>query len=114
MESVESVCLEAGWALRLKFIENLIENCIDAETSSAVGSVGSLGSVGPRFALKITALRAKIGSVVPTALIFIFALRAKMSLCVESVESLDSPGSPDSVTCPEMSLQSSKQKTGLK
>ena len=30
MESVESVSLEAGWALRLKFIENLIENCIDA------------------------------------------------------------------------------------
>ena len=43
--------------------------------------------VGPRFALNITALRAKIGSVVPTALIFIFALRAKMSLCMESVES---------------------------
>ena len=46
MESVESVSLEAGWALRLKFIENLIENCIDAETSSAVGSLGSVGSVG--------------------------------------------------------------------
>jgi len=30
MESVESVCLEAGRALRLKFIENYIENCIDA------------------------------------------------------------------------------------
>ncbi len=30
MESVESGCLEAGGALRLKFIENLIENCIDA------------------------------------------------------------------------------------
>ena len=63
----------------------LEENCIDAETSSAVGS---LGSVGPRFALNITALRAKIGSVVPTALIFIFAQRAKMSLCMESVESV--------------------------
>ena len=88
MESVESGCLEVGWALRLKFIENFNENCIDAETSSAVGSVGavgSLGSVGSRFALKITALRAKIGSVVPTALIFIFALCAKMSLCMESV-----------------------------
>ena len=59
MESVESVCREAGGALRLKFIENFNENCIDAETSSAVGS---LGSVGPRFALKIVALRAKIGS----------------------------------------------------
>ena len=74
--------------------ENLIENCIDAETSSAVGS---LGSVGPRFALKITALRAKIGSVVPTALMFIFALRAKMSLCMESVESLESVESVESV-----------------
>ena len=30
MESVESACLEAGGALRLKFIENFIENCIDA------------------------------------------------------------------------------------
>ena len=27
---LESVCLEAGGALRLKFIENLMENCIDA------------------------------------------------------------------------------------
>jgi hypothetical protein len=50
--------------------------------------VGSASSVGPRFALNITALRAKIDSVVPTALIFIFALRAKMSLCMESVESV--------------------------
>ncbi len=30
MESVESVCLETGGALRLKFIENFMENCIDA------------------------------------------------------------------------------------
>ena len=51
-------------------------------------SPDSVDSVGPRCALKITALRAKIGSVVPTALMFIFALRAKMSLCMESVESV--------------------------
>ncbi len=38
------------------------------------GSAREGGSVGPRCALKIVALRAKIGSVVPTALIFIFAL----------------------------------------
>ena len=57
------------------------------ESVESVESPGSAGSVGPRFALKITALRAKIGSVVPTALMFIFALRAKMSLCMESVES---------------------------
>ena len=31
MKSVESVCLEAGGALRLKFIENLMENCTDAD-----------------------------------------------------------------------------------
>ena len=37
-------------------------------------SVDSVDSVGPRCALKIVALRAKIGSVVPTALISIFAL----------------------------------------
>ena len=37
-------------------------------------SVDSVDSVGPRCALKIVALRAKIGSVVPTALIFIIAL----------------------------------------
>ena len=30
MEAVESACLEAGGALCLKFIENFIENCIDA------------------------------------------------------------------------------------
>ena len=30
MESVESVCLEVGWALRLKLNENFNENCIDA------------------------------------------------------------------------------------
>ena len=58
------------------------------ESVESVESPGSAGSVGPRFALKITALRAKIGSVVPTALMFIFALRAKMSLCMESVESM--------------------------
>ena len=61
------------------------------ESAGSVGSLGSVGSassVGPRFALNITALQAKIGSVVPTALIFIFALRAKMSLCMESVESV--------------------------
>ena len=57
------------------------------ESVGSLGSVGSASSVGPRFALNITALQAKIGSVVPTALIFIFALRAKMSLCMESVES---------------------------
>ena len=51
-------------------------------------SLDSPDSIGPRCALKIVALRAKIGSVVPTALIFIFALRAKMSLCMESVESV--------------------------
>ena len=34
----------------------------------------NMESVGPRCALKIVALRAKIGSVVPTALIIIFAL----------------------------------------
>ena len=49
------------------------------------GITGITDSVGPRCALKIVALRAKIGSVVPTALMFIFALRAKMSLCMESV-----------------------------
>ena len=38
------------------------------------GITGITDSVGPRCALKIVALRAKIGSVVPTALIFIFAL----------------------------------------
>ena len=38
------------------------------------GITDSVDSVGPRCALKIVALRAKIGSVVPTALIFIFAL----------------------------------------
>ena len=45
-------------------------------------------SVGPRCALKIVALWAKIGSVVPTALYLLLRWRAKMSLCMESVESL--------------------------
>ena len=44
------------------------------ESVESVESVESLESVGPRCALKIVALRAKIGSVVPMALIFIFAL----------------------------------------
>ena len=57
------------------------EDVITGSWNHAVHGIGgitgitdSLGSVGPRCALKIVALRAKNGSVMPTALIFIFAL----------------------------------------
>ena len=52
----------------------IMESLESLESVESVESLESLDSVGPRCALKIVALRAKIGSVVPTALIFIFAL----------------------------------------
>ena len=70
---MESLCLEGGGALRLKLNENFNKNCTLLDFWN-MESVESVESVGPRCALKIVALRAKIGSVVPTALIFIVAL----------------------------------------
>ena len=75
MHNIGVICFNNLAKLLLSVSQSLLtQEFWNMESLESLESLESPDSIGPRCALKIVALRAKIGSVVPTALIFIFAL----------------------------------------
>ena len=78
-KQLAQLAFEAGWALRLKFIENFMENCIDAgllHTNYRELTVNYhliVSFFGPRFALKIFVMNFRVKD----SLIFMCAAHGK-------------------------------------